>query len=56
MAQMNELGSLALDYLFGDRTVWKNDEELNVTVRQLGEKLRALNTKAASRAGKDAGQ
>jgi len=40
MAEMTELSKLAVDYLFGDRSVWASDEELNVTVRQLGDKLR----------------
>lgn len=40
MAEMSELSGLALDYLFGDRTAFKDDEELNAAVRQLGEQLR----------------
>lgn len=39
---MSELSVLALDYLFGDRSVWASDEELNATVRQLGEQLREI--------------
>jgi hypothetical protein len=44
VAEMSELDRLALDYLFGDRSVFKSDEELNAVVRQLGEKLRAITT------------
>jgi hypothetical protein len=40
MAQMSKLSALTLDYLFGDRSVWKSDEELAATVRELGDKLR----------------
>lgn len=40
MAEMTELSKLAVDYLFGDRSVWKSDEELRATLDQLGDKLR----------------
>ena len=40
MAEMTELSKLALDYLFGDRTVFANDEELNAVVCQLSDQLR----------------
>ncbi|MGH3221051.1 MAG: hypothetical protein ACRDPY_20545 [Streptosporangiaceae bacterium] len=42
MAEMSEISNLALDYLFGDRSVFNTDEELNAFVRQLDEKLRAV--------------
>lgn len=40
MAQMSELSGLALDYLFGDRTVFANDEELRDVLQQLSDQLR----------------
>jgi hypothetical protein len=40
-ADVAEMSELALDYLFGDRSVFDSDEELNAVVRQLDEKLRA---------------
>ena len=40
MAEMSELSKLAVDYLFGDRTVFANDEELNAVVCQLSDQLR----------------
>lgn len=42
MAEMSELSKLTVDFLFGDRSVFKSDEELNAVVRQLDEKLRAI--------------
>lgn len=47
MAEMSELSKLAVDYLFGDRSVWASDEELRATLNQLGDKLRdQLSTEA----------
>lgn len=42
MAEMTELSKLAVDYLFGDRTVWKDDAELAATVREVNDKVSAL--------------
>lgn len=39
---MAEMSKLALDYLFGDRSVFTSDEDLDSVVRQLDEKLRAV--------------
>lgn len=42
MAEMSELSKLTVDYLFGDRSVFKNDEELSGVVQQVSDKTRAL--------------
>lgn len=42
MAEMSELGELAVDYLFGDRSVFADDEELRGVLQQVNEKAMAL--------------
>jgi hypothetical protein len=52
VAEMDEISTLALDYLFGDHSVFKSDEELNAFVRQLDEKLRAVTAGPEGRGGR----
>lgn len=42
MAEMSEASKLALDFLFGDRSVFATEEELSEFVRQLNEELRGV--------------
>jgi hypothetical protein len=39
MAEMSEVSKLAVDFLFGDRSVFASEEEFSAFVRQYGEKL-----------------
>lgn len=52
MAEMDEMSKLALDFLFGDRTVFATEEELSAFVRQYGEKLDVVMADIESRAGR----
>lgn len=50
MAEMNEISTLALDFLFGDRSVFASEEELSAFVRQYEEKLSAATAGPEGRA------
>lgn len=42
MSEMSEMSKLAVDFLFGDRSVFGSEEEFSAFVRQYGEELRAV--------------
>jgi hypothetical protein len=48
---MSEMSEMALDYLFGDRSVFESDEDLNAAVRQVSDQLRGMTAAPQGLAG-----